>query len=1787
MQQLIILKPLLFKKRINRSAYRCVFALLCFFLFANHLSATHIVGGSLTYQKVADSTYEVTLKLYRDCGPGNANFPNPAVIYFEGPYGHDFTPSYTLTIPRPPATELEPIIDTCVIDPGICVEEAIYIDTVYNVDPQYGYHLYFTLCCRNASLQNVVNPLSAGESFYTYLPPDTTFGPDPEQYAIWHEDFDLADGTTVDAGVTAWSVTTAPGTDYAEVQSKYFEAADTDGDVYWTSDTIDISSQSGVHLYANLFHSENLENTDSIRVYYNLDGSGYQEFEHFGSLGGNFANGIEVSSDLLSGNYVIIRIKMINYSDDEYFRIDDVIVAPPPPDTLYTENNSPQWTNFPPIFVCANEVLNFDHSAVDPDGDSLVYFLYDPFEGRNTSSGDFENYLPTFPDDSAVFQDVNWEAGFNSTNPLGGGNTVLDSSTGMLTINPPNQGQYVVGVMVQEWRDGKLIGYVVRDFQFNVVVCPPVAPASIIDSVLCNDSTIYFRTEYSASSYRWDFGDPTATNDTTYGQQVSYTYPDTGTYYIELIVNYQTPCADTAYDTVEVQWLIPEFTHDAPKCIGEVASFTNNTTFSNNVSLSGYSWDFGDGSSSTSTSPNHTYTSDGTFSVTLVAEDADFCVDSVTYNVDINPAPIVDAGIGTTTCANDVNIPVNGSVTNATGGVWSTYNGKGNFDNNTDLATNYNFTAADTAASFIDLVLTSTGNGICQAISDTVHMTFTPAPVAVDAGDTSICFGQTGVLLTAIADGGTPPYTYNWSNGDATSTSFVNGPGTYYVSVSDANGCPASVDTFEVDEFTSAIEAIAGSDISVCTSDLPLNLNGSVVAASGGTWVGGVGGFTPDRDSLQVVYSPNVAEVAAGGLTLELVTTGNGTCLADTDEVNITITDLQVSTDTILPSCGGFDGSVIVTPLNGSSPYSYQWDASTGSQTTDTATGLGVGTYLVTVTDAIGCEKDTFVLLDNNQPFVQINDSSNVICYGEVTGEATVVASGGTPGYTYQWDTLAGSQTTATATGLGAGIYYVTVEDAINCINIESVIIEQPDDSIMGSITAQTNLLCAADSNGTATVSASGGNGGFTYSWGTSPVQTGPTANNLPAGDYWVYITDDSLCVDSTLITITEPDTLQPQINILSDYSGYDVSCPNASDGIAEANQTGGTSPFTYIWDDPLSQSAQTANSLPSGLLEVTITDANGCTATDTIVLNQPDSILVIPSILSDYNGENISCFGASDGSIGTTVSGGAGGYSYAWSNAVSTPINIGLNAGTYTVTITDGNGCTADTSITLSQPQPVSSFITSNAANCSGNSDGSIVVFSFGGNSPYTVQWDAAALFQVGDTATDLEAGIYGYTITDQNGCTADSTAEVTEPDEVSLLVSDDDTICPGDIHPISSVATGGNGGFTYIWDQGLPTGQFHQVTPSVGTEYTVFAIDAKGCKSPTDSIYVSVRLLDPDSSYTITSPVCEGEPATVEAGYNGNLGPYTYTWSGGVPSGAGPHTVNITSTTDYYVFITDVCSNLITDTVTVEIYPLPETNIGGNDFAGCVPLTISVADTSGNTGATYLWDFGDGNSSSDSSATHTYEFDGTYLVSLEIISNEGCSVQVDTLFLSVVDPLPIVTCSASPEVTDTRNMEIQFESSLHSSYLWHFGDSNSTVSSEQNPSFTYSDSGTYNVTLVVENTLGCMDTCETTVRIDPAVEIKVPTAFTPSTSGPNPGPHNQFDNSVFFPFIDHINEFHMMIFNRWGEMVFESIDKSIGWDGYYRGEICQQDVYVYKIKATYWDGTPLEKVGDVMLLR
>jgi hypothetical protein len=623
-------------------------------------------------------------------------------------------------------------------------------------------------------------------------------------------------------------------------------------------------------------------------------------------------------------------------------------------------------------------------------------------------------------------------------------------------------------------------------------------------------------------------------------------------------------------------------------------------------------------------------------------------------------------------------------------------------------------------------------NGCADGAPVTLTVTLTEAPYSSISKSDLDCFGASDGSITVTPVGGIPVYSYLWSTLETTPGISGLSAGDYTVTVTDGNTCSWDT-TVSILEPAQIVLSSSSTDVS-CFGG---NNGTATVTASGGTPP-----YTYQWDAAAGSQTTATALNLAAGSYDVTVTDFRGCSEIETVIVFEPAAALSATTAVTDATCFGFaDGTATAAPAGGTAPYSYLWDAAAGNQTTATAINLTAGIYSVTITDFNGCN---LLVEDTVYQPTQISTSTNVTsvsCFGGSDGTATVTPSGGIEPYTYLWDVAAGSQTDSTAINLATGSYTVIVTDDNGCTANDFANVPQPAAPLTVSFTT-TEINCPGGSNGQATAIPAGGTGPYTYLWDAAAgSQTTQTATGLSANTYSVTVTDALGCVIVDNVTVVESAT---PITVTS-VDGTDPSCFGGTNGFATVNHTGGTGPFTYLWDDPLAQTTATASNLGEGTYNVIVTDATGCTDNGNVVLSQPTEI--VTSIV----GVDATCFGCNDGSADLTVGGGTPGYSYLWSHGPTSEDVSNLIAGTYSVRVTDAAGCTENDTVVIDQPDPFQFFLDSTTnISCPGGSDGIIYTHAEGGTRPYEFSINGGASWQADSTFTGLVAANYTVIVRD-----------------------------------------------------------------------------------------------------------------------------------------------------------------------------------------------------------------------------------------------------------------------------------------------------------------------------------------------------------------------------------------------------------------------------------------------------
>lgn len=573
-------------------------------------------------------------------------------------------------------------------------------------------------------------------------------------------------------------------------------------------------------------------------------------------------------------------------------------------------------------------------------------------------------------------------------------------------------------------------------------------------------------------------------------------------------------------------------------------------------------------------------------------------------------------------------------------------------------------------------------------------------------------------------------------------------------------------------------------------------------------------------------------------------------------------------------SFNGDNGSASVVTSGGNSPFSYAW--SNGGNTA-TVTGLAPGNYSVTVTDNNGCSDSDSATVNPYVCSLALSlASTDETSQGANDGTATATVSGGTSPYSYSWSN-GGSQ--SQITNLPAQIYSVTVTDSANCTISGSIIVNGGGCTLIIDSVIATDNSCNGDSSGSLSVYVSGGTSPYAYNWSNGDNQA--NLSNLTAQIYSLTVSDAGSCFVSASASVTEPTPLSVSV------SATNASCAGVCDGSVAINATGGTSPYAYSGG---------GNNLCAGNYLVTVSDANGCTVSDSAVVTEPAAITVTLSI------SEASCNAACDGSVSATATGGTSPYTYSGAGN-------NLCAGNYPVTATDANGCAVTDTAVVSEPAAMTINSIETDVNCNGDNDGAINLTVSGGTAPYSYLWSNSAITE---DISGLVAGTYNVTVTDSLNCISTGNAIISAINPVPTV-----NLGPDVIFCDTVFINAGSGFVSYLWSDGF-TGQIHEFDGFTGTlAVSVTVTDINGC-SNSDTINIT-RNLAISLSLSAT-PDSGGADGSASVSVSGGLPPYGYAWST-FPVQTTP-TITALASGTYYVTVTDSSGCTETDSVFVSMY-------------------------------------------------------------------------------------------------------------------------------------------------------------------------------------------------------------------------------------------------------------------------
>lgn len=842
-----------------------------------------------------------------------------------------------------------------------------------------------------------------------------------------------------------------------------------------------------------------------------------------------------------------------------------------------------------------------------------------------------------------------------------------------------------------------------------------------------------------------------------------------------------------------------------------------------------------------------------------------------------------------------------------------------------------------------DYLVSVTNASGCVSI-DTATVVAPPPTTLLISSSPVTCAGDCDGTATVGVSGGIPPYVFTWSPppGGGQGTPLATGlcAGIYTVLISDGVGCDTTAQVLitEPDSLFSGAIVDGIGCAGQCDGNITL----------------GIGGGTAPYTVVWSPVPPNgQGATAAFGLCAgdwtATISDANGCSITETYTI-IEPLPLAVSVSTTASTCPNCDGTATATISGGTPPYTVDWSLNGTTVSTDpNAIDLCGGLYQLTVTDAFGCSTLQVVQVSDSNAEVLTPADGQTTCSGNCDGTVSVGFVCNSPPCNVQW-TDAGGNVIATNVlsidSLCVGTYTAEVTNGDGCVSFADASVV-PSQTIIPNLST-TPASCSGVCDATATVGPTGGVQPYTYVWDPPPGggQGTPQATGLCAGVYTVTIADALLCDTVVQVLILEP------APITLDGTVQDISCNQVCDGSITVVVNGGTMPYTLSWSPapPTGQGTNIASDLCAGDYTLTVTDANGCTASQTWTV-------VEPSPLQFTGSSTQSECGLCNGTADATVSGGTQPYFIEWilgGNIIGTgPSITGLCAGIYNVLVTDANLCTLQAIVAVSDIDGEVTTMTSDLVTCPGDCDGVVSVSFTCSDPPCTSAWfDAAGndLNEPGSSLDSLCAGLYLVQVTNGTGCITIDTAFVTEPPPIVPNLSTSPASCFGVCDGTATVGpTGGQPPYTYVWDPVPPIGQGTAQADSLcaGT-WTVTISDFAGC-----SIVVDVLILEPTpviATSTVTPITCNGAcDGAINVVPSGGTAPYTYSWTPIPGNGDGFPDATDLCAGDWSVTITDVngCDTTYTFTLTdpplLLVDVVTTDNLCFGDCAGTAAIAIT----------------------------------------------------------------------------------------------------------------------------------------------------------------------------------------------------------------------------------------------------
>lgn len=1440
-----------------------------------------------------------------------------------------------------------------------------------------------------------------------------------------------------------------------------------------------------------------------------------------------FANSTERNC-LFQGN-IFQRQEYWNFGDYWGAGQDSIIDWEPWPPTF------PQTVAYPGIGTY--EVMLIDSNYCGQDTAYIEVQIVAPPEAAFTANADTicEGETVTFYNNSSDNANTfSWHFG------TGGW---IDSGDGNISRTYNTAGSYDVQLVVSI--DGA-VGACSDTATVPVVVLP--APEAIIEAdnpAACDSLTVNFTDGSIGTVYNWDWVLPSGETSTLQNPPTQF-FDAPGSYTASLTVSSSNGCSSTNHLDV--------FVHETPVvnfmpanvCQGVISTFTDQSWASPGDSIITWNWDFGGGATSNEPVATHVFPTTGTYTIGLEVG-TPHCSASDTFEIEVEPVPTAQFIADIVEACGPLDVQFTNESSGAFSYVWD-------FDDGTmsnEEHPSHVFTNSTSGDQVFDVMLVASTEFGC---TDTtiVPITVYPGAVAQFSAQSQPGCAPFDAVFSNNSQGAE---SYQWDFGDGSPVSNEESPIHTYVNQGllvenfqvelvafSASGCndTAYTTVTAYPEPYFEFEMAADSGCSPLDVQFP-NINGAVQLE----WDFG-DGAVGNGQSPAHTYVNNTNQPIT--YSIELIAMSAFSCV-DTAYSEVLVNPAPVA-------------QMLTSPTVGCSPLNVGFEN----------LSLNASSYTWTYGDGSSSDTDSTI---HSHLFVNDTDAPlefDVTLYAE-TADGCVE----------------------------------TTEETITVYPEVIADFDVPIAACAQSDVAFENLSQNATS----------------YEWnfgdGFIDLATSPEHNYFGAGadsaTYEVVLVASSSfgCTDTAIqqITIHPQPIAEFSVSTFNGCGPLDVAIENNSQNATDFNWQYGDNTGSATDDDLHSHVfSNTTQDVTTYNITLEATNDFGCIDTD------QQEISVFPDVIAGFSATPEGCSPFSPDVEDTSV----GAMSYEWSfgngqmsngqNPNIVLVNDSLVDQEFTITLSVENqyGC----SDTMSQnvlvhPAPQMDFEITDIETCAPFA----ATFSNQSMGAESYQWtfgdgavsadDADVVNHTYQNSTD-QTQIFSVTLWGVNeyGCTDSITSPIEVLPSVEAMFFGDSVACSPLQTTLMNQSMGVATSSWYLngeWfsDQNEPALDLTNVSNS-NEEYEVMLIaeNFMGCTDTLTKIFTV--LASPEALFEATPQQQTFPDATVDLTNNSIFDDADFTWdfgNGEFSNEQDPGSITYNTWGTYTITLTvdnGQCADSYSREVVIDV-PLPVADFEGA-ASGCQPVTVQFENTS-EYGVQYLWDFGDGATSATENPVHTYFNPGTYSVTLMVTGHGGDMDIIVKEELIEVYPQAVAFFTANPQnVTIPSNPVNFFNLSTNADeYYWDFGDGNS--SEEKNPQHYYQEIGNYSVSLIATNEYQCADTFNLSNAIiaEGGGEIVFPNAFTPSSTGPSGGyfdiTENNYNNDIFFPLQHGVEEFQLLIFNRWGELIYESTEVGRGWDGYYKGELCKQDVYVWKVRATFSDGRKIERAGDVTLIQ